>query len=240
MANNMRYNRGQEKPMARMPLTKQEATSTKLVLNVENVGLTEEQFFQLCSDNDILRMELTAQKELIIMPPAGFKSSWRENILSTRLTNWAEKDGTGIVGNASAGYRLPNSAIRGTDASWVRRERVDAFDDNELEKFAHFCPDFVAEVMSPSNTLTELQDKMAEYVSNGAQLGWLINPFETRVYIYRPGHPVECLENPTRISGDPVLPGFVFNLVVASAAALADGSKVPVGVSSRCLSRSMT
>ncbi|PYS55520.1 MAG: hypothetical protein DMG13_03650 [Acidobacteria bacterium] len=199
--------------MARVPLTEENVLATRLVLNLEKVGLTEEQFFQLCSDNRDLRMELTAQKELIIMPPAGFRSSWRENILSTRLTNWAEQDGTGIVCNASAGYRLPNSAIRGPDASWVRRERVDAFDDNELEKFAHFCPDFVAEVMSPSNTLTELQDKMAEYIANGAQLGWLIDPFEVRVYIYRPGKAVECLENPTAIRGDPILPGFVFNVM---------------------------
>src|SRR5439155_15084843 len=133
--------------MARVPLVKEEVSPTKLVLNLEKVALTEEQFFQLCSDNRDLRMELTAQKELIIMAPVGFNSSWRENILSTRLTNWAEQDGTGIVCNASAGYRLPNSAIRGPDASWVRRERVDTFDDNELERFADFCADCVAEVM---------------------------------------------------------------------------------------------
>ena len=198
--------------MARVPLTKEQVASTKLVLNVENVGLTEEQFFQLCSDNDDLRMELTAQKELIIMPPAGLNSSWRNNILSTRLTNWAEKDGTGIVFDSSAGYVLPNTAIRGPDTSWIRRERIEAFDKKQLEKFGHLCPDFVAELMSPSDTLSELQDKMAEYIANGAQLGWLIDPYEACVYIYRPGNPVECLENPTEISGDPVLPGFVFNV----------------------------
>ena len=198
--------------MARVPLTKEEVAPTRLVLNVEKVGLTEEQFFQLCSDNRDLRMELTAQNELIIMSPTGLKSSWREIVLSTELMIWARRDGTGIVNGPSAGYKLPDSAIRGPDASWLRRDRIAAFSKEELEKFGHLCPDFVAEVMSPSNTLTELQDKMAEYVSNGAQLGWLIDPFETRVYIYRPGHPVECLENPTRISGDPVLPGFVFNI----------------------------
>jgi Uma2 family endonuclease len=198
--------------MARVPLTKEEVDPPRLVLNVEKVGLTEEQFFQLCNDNQDLRMELTAQKELIIMPPAGLKSSWRNNILSTRLTNWAEKDGTGIVCDSSAGYRLPNTAIRGPDTSWVRRERLDAFTDKELEKFAHICPDFVAEIMSPSDTLAELQDKMGEYIENGAQLGWLIDPFEARVYIYRPSEKVECLENPTAISGDPVLRGFVFNI----------------------------
>ena len=198
--------------MARMPLTRKQVAPTKLVLNVEKVGLTEEQFFQLCSDNRDLRMELTAQKELIIMPPAGLKSSWRNNILSTRLTTWAEKDGTGIVCDSSAGYRLPNSAIRGPDASWIRRERLAAFDDKELEKFGHLCPDFAAEVMSPSDTLAELQGKMAEYIANGAQLGWLIDPFDACVYIYRPDQAVECLENPTTISGDPVLSGFVFNV----------------------------
>ena len=95
--------------MAHAPITKEGVSAGKLVLNVEKVGLTEEQFFQLCGDNRDLRMELTARKELIIMPPAGLKSSWRNNILSTRLTNWAEKDGTGIVFDSSAGYRLPNT-----------------------------------------------------------------------------------------------------------------------------------
>ena len=198
--------------MARVPLTKEEVSPARLVLNVEKAGLTEEQFFQLCSDNRDLRMELTARKELIIMTPAGLKSSWRNAILTTRVTNWAEKDGTGIVFDSSAGYRLPNTAIRGPDTSWVRRDRLDAFTGKELEKFAHICPDFAAEIMSPSDTLAELQDKMAEYIANGAQLGWLIDPFEARVYVYRPGEAVECLENPTTITGDPVLPGFVFDI----------------------------
>jgi len=198
--------------MARMPLTKEEALPMKLVLNVESVGLTEEQFFQLCSDNRDLRMELTAQKELIVMSPVGLKSNWRETVLSTRLMNWAEVDGTGIALGPSGGYTLPNSAIRGPDASWIRRERLSGFTEEELEKFAHLCPDFAAEIMSPSDTLRETQGKMAEYVANGAQLGWLIDPYNARAYVYRPGQAVECLENPTTISGDPVLPAFVFNV----------------------------
>ena len=198
--------------MAREPLTKEDVTAGRLVLNVEKVGLTEEQFFHLCSDNRDLRMELTAQKELIIMAPTGLKSGWRENMLCFRLTEWALRDGTGITLSPSTGYRLPNSAIRGPDASWVRRERLDVFTAEELEKFGHLCPDFAAEVMSPSDTLAELLDKMAEYIANGAQLGWLIDPYEARVYIYRPGKVVECLENPTIISGETVLPGFVFKV----------------------------
>jgi Uma2 family endonuclease len=197
--------------MARVPPVKEGIAPTRLVLNVEKVGITEEQFFQLCCDNRDLCMELTAQKELIIMPPAGVKSSWRENILCYQLTDWALKNGAGIVCGPSAGYTLPNTAVRSPDASWIRRDRLDAFDDEELEKFAHLCPDFVVEVMSPSDTLAELQDKMAEYIANGAQLGWLIDPFETRVYVYRPGKAVACLENPTTISGDPILQ-FVFGV----------------------------
>ena len=198
--------------MARVPLTKEEVAPTRLVLNVEKVALTEEQFLQLCSDNRDLRMELTAQKELVIMPPVGYERGQRESILLYRLTDWALKDGTGRVCSSSGGYRLPNGAIRGPDASWVRRDRLAAFTKEQLEKFAHLCPDFAAEVMSPSDTLTDLQETMAEYIAKGAQLGWLIDPYEARVYIYRPGAAVECLENPTTISGDPVLPGFAFNV----------------------------
>lgn len=198
--------------MARMPLTKQEVAPAKVVLNVEKVGLTDEQFFQLCSDNRDLRMELTAQKELIIMPLAGLKTGWRNNLLCYRLTDWALKDGSGIVCDSSTGYRLANRALRAPDASWIRRERLAALDEKQIEKFGPLCPDFLVELMSPSDILEELQDKMAEYIANGARLGWLIDPFETRVYIYGPGQSVKCLENPSTISGDPVLPGFVFNV----------------------------
>ena len=198
--------------MARLPLTREEVSCQKLVLKLEKVDLTEEQIFQLCSDNRDFDMELTAQKELIIMPPVGLNSAWRENILTTRLTNWAEKDGTGIVCSPSALFKLENGAFRGPDASWIRKEKLKVFTKEELEKFGHLCPDFVAEIRSPRDTLKELQEKMAEYIANGAQLGWLIDPYKPAVYIYRPGEPVKRLDNPTSISGDPVLPGFVFNV----------------------------
>ena len=198
--------------MARLPLTEEQVSSTKVVLKLGKVGLTDEQFWQLCRDNGDLQMELSAQKELIIMPPVGVKTGWRENILTTRLTVWAEKDGRGIVCGPDTLFRLPDTAFRGPDAAWIRKERLEAFTDEELEKFGQFCPDFVAEIRSPRDTLKELQEKMAEYIANGAQLGWLIDPYKPAVYIYRPGEPVERLDNPTSISGDPVLPGFVFNV----------------------------
>lgn len=198
--------------MTRVPLTKQEVGPAKVILNVEKVGLTQEQFSQLCRDNRDFRMELTARKELIIMPPVGLASGWRENILCYHLTAWALKDGTGIVCSPSALYRLPNSAFRGPDASWIRKTRLEPFTKEELEKFGDLCPDFVAEIMSPSDTLAELQKKMAEYVENGTQLGWLIDPYEARIYIYRPGEAVKHYDNPGTISGDPVLPNFIFNV----------------------------
>ena len=211
-APNVRYNRGEEGSMARLPLTEPEVSATKLVIKFGKTGLTDEQFWQLCRDNGDLQMELSAQKELIIMPPVGLKTGWRENILTTRLTIWAEKDGTGIVCGPDTLFRLPNTAFRGPDAAWIRKERLEAFTDAELEKFGQFCPDFVAEIRSPRDTLKELQEKMAEYIANGAQLCWLIDPYKPAVYIYRPGEPVKRLDNPTTISGDPVLPGFEFNV----------------------------
>jgi len=208
----VQYNRGQEEEMARVPLTKKEVVASRVVLNAKSVALTPEQFFRLCRDNPDLQLELTAQKEIVIMPPAGLKTSWRNSIICTRLTNWAEKDGTGIVLDATGGYTLPNEAVRAPDASWIRRQRWDALSEDEKEKFGKIYPDFAIELKSPSDTLAEQQAKMSEYLDNGAELGWLIDPFDKRVYIYRPGETVECLENPTSISGDPVLPGFVFNV----------------------------
>ena len=198
--------------MARVPLINELVAPARVVLDFEKVGLTAEQFFQLCCDNRDLRMELTARKELIIMSPTGLKSAWRENILSTHLTIWAEQNGTGIVCSPSALYKLPNGAVRGPDAAWIRSDRLTGLTDEELEKFGPFCPDFVAEIMSPSDRLAELQEKMEEYIANGAQLGWLIDPFEARAYVYRPAQTVECLQNPTTIGGDPVLSGFIFEV----------------------------
>ena len=193
--------------MARMPLTKEQVTPQNVVLKFGKVGLTEEQFLQLCRDNDDLRMELTPRKELIIMTPKGFKTGWRENILTTALANWAEKDGRGNVCSPDTLFKLRGTAFRGPDASWIRNEKLRGFTDAELEKFLPICPAFVAEIRSPSDRLNELQAKMTEYIVNGAELGWLIDPYETAVYIYRPGDPVRRLQNPARISGDPILSG---------------------------------
>jgi Uma2 family endonuclease len=131
----------------------------------------------------------------------------------TRLFgNWAEEDGAGEYFDSSRGFILPNGAERSPDVAWVKKERWAALSKNKREKFAPLCPDFVIELRSPFDRLKPLQAKMAEYIENGAQLGWLIDPYKRKVYVYRPDAPVERLDAPERVSGEPLLPGFVLPL----------------------------
>lgn len=183
--------------------------SAPVRLNVQGLKMTDAQFALLCQENPELRLELTAQGELIIMPPTGSKSGWRSGRSYYALTAWADKEGSGLTFDSSSGFTLPNGAKQSPDASWVKRERWNALSTAQQEEFAPLCPDFVIEVRSPSDRLSDLQDKMQEYLANGAQLGWLIDPMEKRVYVYRLGQPVEVLADPASVSGDPILPGFV-------------------------------
>lgn len=178
-------------------------------LSVRRVKLTEEQFALLCQENRDVRFELTAQQELVIMPPAGSETGWRNGRLTYRLIAWSDVDSTGLAFDSSTGFTLPNGAIRSPDVSWVQRARWDALTQEQREKFAPLCPDFVVELRSRTDRLADLQEKMQEYLDNGARLGWLLDPIDTRVYVYRPGQSVEMRENPDTLSGDPVLPGFV-------------------------------
>jgi Uma2 family endonuclease len=181
-------------------------------LNLKAVQLSEEQFSRLCEENPDLRLELTSQGELIIMPPTGFRTGQRNNRLSRHLDIWAELDGTGVACDSSTLFTLPNGAKRSPDASWVKKERFAALTEDQQEGFLPLCPDFVVELRSPTDRLADLQDKMQEYMDTGARLGWLIDPFDKHVYVYRPGQPVEALDNPNTLSGDPVLPGFCLNV----------------------------
>ena len=182
-----------------------------LQLNIQALDLTDAQFDRLCHDNPDLRLELTAQRTLVIMSPTGSKTGWRNSKLNQRLANWAEQDGTGLAFDSSTGFTLPNGAKRSPDAAWVRRARWEALSEEQQEGLAPLCPDFVVELRSPDDRLVILQEKMEEYIANGAQLGLLLDPSTRRVYIYHPQSPVEVLEDPATLSGDPVLPGFVFN-----------------------------
>jgi Uma2 family endonuclease len=190
----------------------QQEKAFAVALDLHSVRLTDEQFYQLCQDNEDLRLELTAEGELIIMPPTGGTTGSRNSTINYQIAGWAIKDGTGLSFDSSTMFILPNGAKRSPDGSWVSRERWDALSQEERDKFAPLCPDFVLELRSPSDSLSFLQDKMDEYISNGAGLGFLLDPKAKRVYVYRPGQPVESLDNPRTVSGDPVLPGFVLDL----------------------------
>jgi Uma2 family endonuclease len=178
-------------------------------LNVRGVIVTDEQFELLCRENPELRLELTAQRELVIMPPTGFETGRRNSRLIRHLDMWAENDGTGTATDSDTLFILPNGAKRSPDAAWVRQERVNAIPQDQREGPLPLCPDFVIELRSPTDRLKDIQEKMQEYRDNGARLGLLLDPFEKRVYVYRPGQPVEVLDDPETVSGDPVLPGFV-------------------------------
>ena len=187
-------------------------TAPRLTLDFTSIRLTAAQFDDLCRDNPDMRLELTSKAELIVMPPAGSKTGQRNFNLNSQFGRWVETDGTGLGFDSSTGFTLPDKAILSPDASWIRRERWDALSEKEQEGFAPICPDFVIELRSSSNSLKSLQHKMREYIGNGAQLGWLINPPERRVYIYRTGEEVEVLSNAETVSADPILPGFVLQL----------------------------
>jgi Uma2 family endonuclease len=148
----------------------------------------------------------------MVMPPAGSRTGHRNSNLTQQLGTWAKKDNTGMAFDSSAGFTLPNEAVLSPDVSWVRRERWDALKEDEQEGFAPLCPDFVIELRSHWNTLKAQQQKMQEYLDNGTQLGWLIDPGERRVYIYRPGEQVEVLTDLAMVSAEPVLKGFVLHL----------------------------
>ena len=173
---------------------------------------TRQQFASLAAAYPELRMELTREGKLIIMPPSGGESSHQSSIVGGRLFAWSEQDGTGLTFDASGGYDLPNGATRAPDASWLRRERWEALTPEQRRKFLPLCPDFLVEVLSPTDSLIETRRKMEEYVQNGSRLCWLINPRRKQVEVYRPGQEVEILDNPAAISGEDVLPGFTLSL----------------------------
>jgi len=176
------------------------------------VELDGNQFFEFCQLNRDWRIERTAEGELVVMPPTGWKTGNYNLRISAVLLAWADQDGTGVATDSSTGFDLPNGATRSPDAAWVRRSRLAVLSDEQKARFLPLCPDFVIELRSPSDSLKILQDKMQEYIDNGAQLGWLLDPLDRRVSVYRPGAEVERLEDPVTVAGDPELPGFVLDL----------------------------
>jgi Uma2 family endonuclease len=180
-----------------------------VILHLEPaLRLTDEQFYQLCMANRDVSLELNAQGELIIVPPVGGESGRFEADLITKLNIWNYQTQLGVVFSSSTIFRLPNGAKRSPDAAWVKLERWEALTIEERKRFPPLIPDFLIELRSESDRLSILQDKMQEYIDNGLRLGWLINPQDGEVEIYRQGQPKQIVKMPSLLLGEEVLPGF--------------------------------
>ena len=176
------------------------------------IEMTSELFEQFCALNDDMRIELTAEGTIEIMPPLKGDAGAKEADLVIDLGNWARANGEGRVFGPNGTFTLPNGAVRMPDASWVRNARYDALTDEEKNDYTPLCPDFVIELRSRSDRLSVLQAKMDEYMANGARLGWLLDPLQRQAHIYRPGAQPEILDNPETLSADPELSGFTLEL----------------------------
>ena len=185
---------------------------TTLTLTLDPVvRLTHEQFYALCKVNQDLRLERNSTGELILMPPTGWESGKRNADLTTNVTLWNRQTQLGIVFDSSTGFSLPNGADRSPDVAWVEKSRIEAIAPDPA-RFLPLAPDFVIELRSATDKLATLERKMAEYRDCGVRLGWLIDPAEKQVQIYRLGRPTEYLNQPEELSGEAVLPGFVLTL----------------------------
>ncbi len=186
---------------------------TAITVNFKSIiDITDEQFYQLCLHNPDTKFERNADGEIIVMSPTGGETGKRNTDLIIQIGLWNRQTGLGEVFDSSTGYKLPSGANRSPDVSWVKKERWDGLTREQRQKFIPLAPDFVLELMSLSDYLSNTQEKMREYRDNGVLLGWLINPEARQVEIYRLGQDVELLKSPNTLSGEDTLPGFVLDL----------------------------
>lgn len=193
----------------------QASSSQTIAVNIPStliLSITHEQFVQLALANRDLQLERTPMGELIVMPPTGSDTGNRNLDIEGQLWLWNRQTKLGKAFNSSTGFHLPNGAFRSPDASWIRQERWDALTPEQRKGFAPLCPDFVLELRSESDNMEPLRAKMREYMANRARLGWLIDRKNKKVEIYRQGQEVEVLDNPSSLSDEDVLPGFVLDL----------------------------
>lgn len=174
--------------------------------------MDDDEFFNFCQRHRDLRIEMDQFGEITIMSPTGSETGGINFDIIADFAIWVRADGTGKGFDSSTGFILPNGAKRSPDLSWIKREKWLAISAEQRKKFAPVCPDFVVELRSESDPLPRLQAKMAEYLENGAELGWLIDVNDKKVYVYRPNVPVQILKNPSEVSGEPLLKGFVLRM----------------------------
>lgn len=186
----------------------------KIVLKGKEMQLlTDEEFFAFCQANPEINIERNSKREIIIMSPTGALSSSRNAEIIAQLRNWNDKANLGFVFDSSGGFLLPDQSIKSPDAAWVSSEKWNTLSEEEKERFAPICPEFVVGLKSKSDRLADLQEKMQEWIKNGVQLGWLIDPDEETIYVYRPQHVLQTKKGfHKKLPADPVLPGFTLDL----------------------------
>jgi Uma2 family endonuclease len=170
--------------------------------------MTDEELMRFCAVNDDLRVEREPNGEILVMTPANIKTSSMNSRINRLLDEWAEADGRGIVSGPDGGYTLPDGSMRAPDAAWVANRRWQALSKEDQGRFAPICPDFVIELRSPSDKLPQARVKMEQWIANGAEVAWLIDPIEKAVTIYRPGEQPEVLAQPTSVQGTGPIAGF--------------------------------
>lgn len=186
---------------------------TPYIRSTEGKKISDRDFEEFCRENPDLKVEQNATGEIIVMPPTGGTTGNRNAVLNFRFGKWVEENNEkGLQFDSSTVFVLPSGAKRSPDLSWVQMKRWNALTKEQQDKFPPLCPDFVVELRPKTDSLKTLQAKMREYIENGAQLGWLIDPTKRKVYVYRPNKEVEILNEPKEISGEPLLPEFTLEL----------------------------
>jgi len=170
--------------------------------------MSDDELMCFCAANDDLRVERDANGEILVMTPAGSRTGRMNALIIAAVTTWAESDGRGYAFDSNTGFTLPDNSMRSPDAAWVRKTRWDALTSNDQDRFSHICPEFVIELRSPGDNLRELQEKMEQWIANGAELAWLIDPQEKSVSIYRAGDSPEVIYHPTSVQGTDPVAGF--------------------------------
>ena len=174
--------------------------------------LTLEAYLAYCEANPDLRLERTAKGEIVIVPPAGGESDYRSLEIGAELRNWAKRDARGVAFGPSVEFLLPNGAALSPDAAWVSNEKLARLSKEQRRKFLRLAPDFVAEILSPSDRLPAAQDKMLQWIENGVTLAWLIDGDAQTIYIYRTAQPVQKCRGMATLAGDGPLRGFTLKL----------------------------
>ncbi|MBD2569406.1 Uma2 family endonuclease [Anabaena lutea] len=186
---------------------------TSVTLQIpKSLKFTDDEFVEIVDANKDLRLELSSEGELVVMSPTGGETGNRNFEMYIDLGFWNRTNNLGKAFDSSTGFKLPKGGTRSPDVSWIKIERWNALTPEQRKKFLPLCPDFVIELVSESDDLADTQAKMREYINNGLRLGWLINPQDKQVEIYRQNQEVEVLQSPTSLSGEDVLPGLVLDL----------------------------